>query len=259
VSPPISFKAGTTSTGSGSDPDSRDSSILFRKQKGKAIYVSTDDGDGNWLISYADMMTLLFGFFVMLSAFSTPNAEKVEQLKRATSESLGGKYTRPFEGMSMDISSVLKQISLDRDVNIRETEDGVRLSIKGTLFFNAGSADLRPEAIDLLNRLSDILKIKAQGFRIVVEGHTDDTPIATKFFPSNWELSSARAGSVVRLFESQGFDGHLLRPLGLADKDPLFPNRDSDGKALPKNQAENRRIVIRIQKDLMPSRGSRKP
>ena len=224
---------------------------MFQAKKGNAVYVSNDDGEGNWLISYADMMTLLFGFFVMLSAFSTPNAEKVEQLKRATSESMGGKYTRPFTDLSQNISTVLEQISLDRDVNVRETEDGVRLSIKGTLFFDAGTAELRPEALNLLNRLAEILKTKAKGFRIVVEGHTDDTPIASKLFPSNWELSSARAGS--------GFDGRLLRPLGLADKDPLFPNRDQAGIAIPANQAENRRIVIRIQKDAQPIRGGDHP
>ena len=254
MSPPISFKVGGDSP---PDPNASAGPMLFQKYKGgRAIYVSVDDGDGNWLISYADLMTLLFGFFVMLSAFSTPNAEKVEQLKRATSEGMGGKYIRPLEGMSLDITSVLSQISLDKDVNVRETEDGVRLSIKGTLFFDAGSAELRPEALDLLNRLSDLLKSRAEGLRIVVEGHTDDSPIASKMFPSNWELSSARAGSVVRLLESKGFDGRLLRPLGLADKDPLFPNRDADGKALPANQAENRRIVIRIQKDIHSARGS---
>ncbi len=260
MSPRLPFRTpGTSGPGSPEVADTSEPPLLFHNQKNKAVYVSNDDGDGNWLISYADLMTLLFGFFVMISSFSKPNADQVEKLKRATSESLGGKYVRPFEDVSQKVTEILAQISLDRDVNVRETEDGVRLSVKGTLFFDAGSAVLRPEATDLLNRLSDIIQAKAKGFRIVVEGHTDDTPISTAAFPSNWELSSARAGSVVRLFESKGIDGRLLRPLGLADKDPLYPNRDADGKPLPANQAENRRIVIRIQRDLQPARGAEGP
>jgi chemotaxis protein MotB len=197
-------------------------------------------------------MTLLFGFFVMLSAFSTPSGEKLEQLKRAASESLGGRYTRPYEDLSAKVSSVLQDYALEKDTRVRETEDGLRVTIRGTVFFDSGSADLRPEAKALLGKLADVLLEKAADHRIVVEGHTDDEPIASPRFPSNWELSASRASVVVRLLEERGFDGRLLRPLGLADKEPLAPNRDSEGRPLPENQAENRRIVLRIQKNLIP-------
>jgi len=80
---------------------------------------------------------------------------------------------------------------------------------------------------------------------VIVEGHTDDIPIVTPKYPSNWELSSARASTVVRLLESAGFDHSDLRPVGLADTEPLVPNR-----GLAANRALNRRIVIRVQKQL---------
>lgn len=221
----------------------------------KTIVVSNDDGEGNWLVSYADMMTLLFGFFVILSSMSTPNAEKIEQLKQATSESMGGTYQKPFSQLTNTVQSLLKDIGLQNEVSVAQTEEGVTITSKGTLFFDSGAADLLPPAEAMLNRLTEVLAKQAKDFRIIVEGHTDDSPIRSKFFPSNWELSSARAGTVVRLLESKGLPGANLRPVGLADKEPLVPNRNKDGLPIAENQAENRRIVIRLQRNFAPSRG----
>jgi len=238
---------------SAENPEAPQEHIPFsRRNSRRAVYVQVDDGEGNWLVSYADLMTLLFGFFVMLSAFSTPSGEKLEKLKRAAAESLGGRYTRPYQDLSQNISAVLTDYKLEKDTKVRETEEGLRVTIRGTVFFDSGSADLRPQARALLGKLADVLKERAPDYRIVVEGHTDDSPISSPLYPSNWELSSARAGVVVRLLESRGFDGKLLRPLGMSDKEPLAPNRGANGEALPANQAENRRIVIRIQKNLIP-------
>lgn len=216
----------------------------------KTVVVSHDDGEGNWLVSYADMMTLLFGFFVILSSMSTPSAEKVEKIKKATAESMGGAYTKPFEDLSKSIDHVLKDIKLDKEVSVIETEDGVKITSTGKLFFDSGSSELRAEALELMDGLSAVLVKQAQGFRIIVEGHTDDVPIASKLFPSNWQLSSARAGRIVQLLESKGFKRENLRPLGLADTEPLRPNRTAEGTPIAANQAENRRIVIRLQKNL---------
>ena len=216
----------------------------------KTVAVSHDDGEGNWLVSYADMMTLLFGFFVILSSMSTPNAEKIEKLKKATSESMGGAYKKPFEELSKSITGVLQEINLDKEVTVVETEDGVKITSKGKLFFDSGSAELRTEALLLMDNLSALLVRQALGFRIIVEGHTDDVPINTQFFPSNWQLSSARAGTIVQLLESKGFKREDMRPLGLADTEPLVPNRTPSGEPIPANQAENRRIVIRLQRTM---------
>ncbi len=214
----------------------------------RAIVVKEDDGEGNWLVSYADLMTLLFGFFVLLSAFSTPDAGKLEQLKQATSEYLGTKYTKPFEQLESDVRNVVSDINLDQEIAITQDAEGVKITSKGTVFFDSGSAQLKPSAQQLMENLAKILAEKSQGFRIIVEGHTDDVPIATKQFPSNWELSSARAGSVVRLLESKGIPSDMLRPVGLAHTEPVLPNRTPAGESIPKNQAENRRIVIQIRK-----------
>lgn len=209
-----------------------------------------EEGEGNWLVAYADMMTLLFGFFVILSAFSTPNAEKVEQLKKGTSESLGGKYVKPYQDLSSGLAKRLEAIDLDKDVEIMETEQGVTLTSRGALFFDSGSAELKPIAQTLMTNVAEVLVEKAQGFRLVVEGHTDNSPIASKLYPSNWELSSARAATVVRLLEKKGISSSDLRPIGLSDTESIVPNTDSRGLPIAGNQAKNRRIVIKIIKKI---------
>ena len=242
-------------------PDGKDPLIEPAKRpervRTRTILVQNDDGEGNWLVSYADMMTLLMGFFVMVSAFSTPDAAKFEAMKQQTAKAMGGKYTKPFKELSSSLRDILKEFKLDKDVTVEETLNGVTITSKGTLFFESGSADLKPQAAQVMAQLSDILMVRAKGFRVVVEGHTDDVPVLSKQFPSNWELSSSRAGTVVRLLESKGFPRADVRPMGLADTEPLLPNRTPSGDSIPSNQAENRRIVIHIQKQL-PKRMGKK-
>ncbi|MEO5666972.1 MAG: flagellar motor protein MotB [Bdellovibrionota bacterium] len=211
-----------------------------------------EEGEGNWLVAYADMMTLLFGFFVILSAFSTPNAQKIEELKRETSKALGGKYVKPYGDLTDGLRKTLKEVNLDKDVVIEETEEGVTLTSRGALFFDSGSAVMKPQAQNLMEHVAVVLAKEAKGFRIVVEGHTDNVPMVSRDFPSNWELSSIRAGSVVRLLEGSGISRQFLRPVGLADTEPVAPNSPG-GIPNATNQAINRRIVVKILKQL-PSR-----
>jgi chemotaxis protein MotB len=223
----------------------------YKKRKIKTEEVFIDDGDGNWLVSYADMMTLLFGFFLMISVFSVPNSKMLEEFKQKTSESMGGKYVRPFKELSSGLKQIMKDIDVEKEVSVEETYEGVTVVSKGTLFFDSGSATLKPEAALLMEKLSQVLVTEAKDFRIIVEGHTDDNPIYSKEFASNWELSSTRAGQIIRLLEARGFPRINLRPVGLADTEPVLPNRDASGHPIPENQAENRRIVVRIQKQLL--------
>lgn len=228
----------------------------MKKLKIQKRIIYQDDGEGNWLISYADMMTLLFGFFVLLAAFSTPDPKKMEKLKQATAESMGVEYIKPFEELSKNLKQLLSDANLANDVTIQETTDGIEINSKGTLFFKSGSAKLNPKAEQILEKITDLLVTKTKGFRIIVEGHTDDTPIVSNQFPSNWELSSTRAGTVVRLLESKGFPHADLRPVGLSDTDPLVKiNSRAPASELHQARAKNRRIVIRIQKKL-PKRTS---
>jgi flagellar motor protein MotB len=121
--------------------------------------------------------------------------------------------------------------------------------ISSSAFFGSGSADLSESGKSILRDVAMELKSNQyEQYHIVVEGHTDDTPIATVRFSSNWELSTARAAAVVHFFLDQGLPAQKLHAAGYADTRPKVPNRDADGNAIPENQAQNRRVVIRLEK-----------
>jgi chemotaxis protein MotB len=116
-------------------------------------------------------------------------------------------------------------------------------------FFDPGSASLSEQGKAILEGvLPRLTAAVAEGYRIKVEGHTDDTPIDTAQYPSNWELSTARAAAVVHFFLAAGVPAERLRAIGYADTDPEAPNRDAAGNPIPANQAQNRRVVIKLEK-----------
>lgn len=123
------------------------------------------------------------------------------------------------------------------------------LEISSATFFDSGSATLVKSGADILHDVA--LRLKSDAFKdyqITVEGHTDDTPIRTVQFLSNWELSTARASAVVQYFLEQGIPAHRLRAAGYADTFPKMPNRDALGNPVAENRALNRRVVIKLEK-----------
>lgn len=123
------------------------------------------------------------------------------------------------------------------------------LEISSAAFFDSGSAALSKSGESILRDVTvDLKSEKLKDYQITVEGHTDDTPINTSRFPSNWELSTARASAVVHFFLDQGIPALKLRAAGYADTFPKAPNRDAYGSAIPENQTQNRRVVIKMEK-----------
>lgn len=205
-----------------------------------------DDGDGNWIMSYADMMTLLVGFFALLYSFSQVDKAMFEKVREAVSKQFGGRFETPFEDLDEALKSIVMKADLRDKVQIDKDASGISIVFQGSVFFDSGSTELRQEALPTFNLIIDALKHKASGFPIFVEGHTDNSPIQTPQFPSNWELSGARAARVVRLFEEHGFERELLSAQGFSDTRPLLPNNAPDGSPIAENQARNRRVVIRV-------------
>jgi flagellar motor protein MotB len=123
------------------------------------------------------------------------------------------------------------------------------LEMSSSAFFDSGSAKLSDNGKSILRELAEELRSdRYEGYQVTVEGHTDDTPISTRQFSSNWELSTARAAVVVRFFLDRSIPAQKLRAAGYADTYPKVPNRDANGKAIPENQAQNRRVVIKLEK-----------
>jgi chemotaxis protein MotB len=206
----------------------------------------SEDGESLWLLSYSDMMTLLFGFFVLLMSFSKIDIEAFEKVKKETTTLFGGEYQKPFQQMKTELKDKVALSGLNDKAVFDELEKGLTITFRGSVFFESGSAELKPEAIEMLKQVIPIVKRQNSKFNVVVEGHTDDNPISSDKFPSNWELSSHRASAVLRLFEENGFEKKHLRAIGFADTLPVLPNRDDSNQAIAENQSQNRRIVLKL-------------
>ena len=153
--------------------------------------------------------------------------------------------TRPFA--QSEIVDILKS---QGRADIEQKGDRITtLEISSAAFFDSGSAALSKAGESILRDVAvDLKSDKLKDYQITVEGHTDDTPINTPRFPSNWELSTARASAVVHFFLDQGIPALKLRAAGYADTFPKAPNRDANGNAIPENQTQNRRVVIKMEK-----------
>ncbi len=202
-----------------------------------------------WLISYADLMTLLVGFFVILLSFSSVDQEKLEEVKKSVSKEFGGKYEKPYEDIANKVKEALDKAGAGDKIVIKTTNEGVEISFLGPVFFATGSADIKDEALKLLDSLLETIKKEASDFNYVVEGHTDDVPLAGGGpYKNNWELSSIRACRVLAYFFQFGFDKSQLTAIGYGETKPLLVNRDSQGNAITENQSQNRRVIVRLVK-----------
>jgi len=150
----------------------------------------------------------------------------------------------------MEIVARLKLQGGDGLAHLEKKNDSLTtLEMSSGAFFAVGSAVLSEAGKEILRGVAANIKSDAyQGYQATVEGHTDDSPINTPQFPSNWELSTARAAAVVRFLLEQGVLPQKLRAAGYADTFPVAPNRDAAGRPIADNQARNRRVVIKLEK-----------
>lgn len=132
----------------------------------------------------------------------------------------------------------------ENEVAVIPRDNGVALNLRGAAFFDLASADIKPAGLPLLREIAATLA--GTPYKVIVEGHTDNLPIESWLYPSNWELSSARASRVARLLIDQGVPKDHMRVEGLADTQPISPNDDPSGRPIPENQAKNRRVVILV-------------
>lgn len=254
-----------------------------------------------WVISYADFITLLFAFFVVMYSISSVNEGKYkvlsdslvtvfhaqsrtidpvtvgEQQLRATNDQLiqlpvpgefpaRDDYKYTVEGVFDDVevrslkqgemrdneidrlsklseqmATTLEQQIKSGEVEIKSNGEWIEVNIQASVLFPSGSAVLQPEAQTILGNLALVLKDSTNP--VHVEGYTDNVPIETPQFPSNWELSAARAASVVRLFQEQKLDPARLAAVGYAEFHPVADNKTEEGRA------RNRRISLVISKN----------
>lgn len=213
---------------------------------------------GSWLTTYSDMVTLLLAFFVLLFAFSSIDEGKFSSVINAFQNYLGvlqqgqsfleSPAPLPYDYSDLgnqqlvelfqQMTDYIEQTGME-GVELELQERGLIVRFAEQVFFDLGQATLKPNALEILDSLADQLRDLPNPLR--VEGHTDDWPIRTSTFPSNWELSVHRATSVVRyLIEEEGFDPQMLSVAGYAEYRPIRPNDTVQNRAL------NRRVDIVI-------------
>lgn len=213
------------------------------------IFSHQDTGDEEpWLITYSDMMSLLLTFFILMFSISTIDPVKLEQIGNSVGQALGGAKPKPTEHFSIKeiydkVVDVIEQEQLKGVIEVETSSRGVSIKIPSEISFASGKADLDPRIFPILNKLA--LMIAQSKFPIAIEGHTDNVPIKSDVFPSNWELSSARAAQVVRYFVGLGLPSDRFRAIGYADTRPRASGKTiEEANQTEEQRAQNRRVEI---------------
>jgi chemotaxis protein MotB len=265
--------------------------MASRRHKKRSHHEEEHENEERWLVSFADMMTLLFCLFMVLFAISSVNTSKFEELAKSLQDAFSGKVvsggkaimttgssdqieqsqaTPPLPSL-MPVTQIAEGQTATRDqselkrraqqeeqdlqalrkrIQALAKQEGVSANVKVTVrrrglvielltdrvFFDSGAALVKPHAQRLLVKIAHIIAGE-QKHPVVVEGHTDSAPIATAQFPSNWELSGARAGAVVRTFERSGVNGKRMSTHGFGSQVPAASNSTAAGRS------RNRRVV----------------
>lgn len=205
--------------------------------------------DQEWLLTYSDMITLLLAFFAMLIAVSTVDLNLWEQMKQGLRSEISKQENvrTPLAEVKQDLDSLLAVEKTQGLVDITLDREGIKLFFTSSSFYSSGEANLLPTGEEIIDKVTQAMNaLDFYKFNVDVEGHTDNVPISTPIFPSNWELSVARASGVVKYFVQEGIEGERLKASGYADTKPVVPHVDDNGRNIIENRALNRRIVVRI-------------
>lgn len=200
----------------------------------------------SWLLPYIDMVTLLLTVMVVMLAYQQwgPDIEgqprEPQPVQRAAArpapQPVDGGWTPVENGVGSEFRELIERERLGDLVDLQVEHSRVKLQIRDSILFPLGEAELATPGLLVLDKIVPILE--RHEFRISIEGHTDSLPIRTPRFPSNWELSSARAATVLRYLAQRGIDPARLRAVGYADTLPRASNDSTDGRAA------NRRVSM---------------
>jgi len=231
-----------------------------------------DDGSGDWILTYADMVTLLLCFFVLLFAMSSVKEETFEQLVKSLTraigkqnvpeagtreglmmqnlpaekeidavDELGGLVQKEIQEIETKVREFIMFNNLQGQVKVEKEELGILITLSDLVLFPTGKAKMTSVGLEIMEKLYEIIKQFPQ-YYIRIKGHTDNVPISTAKFESNWELSANRACEVVRFLIERGINPKMLSAEGYAKYHPVATNDNPEGRA------KNRRVEIKIER-----------
>ena len=211
-----------------------------------------------WLETYADMITLLMAFFVILLSLSSKNKKEADYVREGIAKGLNRSIAEQFTAAevsetrsfdkpklpTMDKTSFLNTLA---DVTMNYKDDGAEMVFEEDILFVPGSNYLRGDAGTVINAASRYLKqLRSGEHRIIVEGHTDTVSSKPEGYDSKWEYTAQRALALRDLLEEEGVEPEMLSIAAFAGSKPRKPNLDAEGTPIPQNNRLNRRLVIRI-------------
>jgi len=206
------------------------------------------DSDSNWLISLSDLLSLLLVFFIMFFAMTKGSGanEKTRSAEGRSHVQTIAELDRmagvPGDMIRDELKSGMNDLALGDDISILGTNREIIITIKENVTFRPGEADMMGSVRPVLDNIAGIIH-KYPYYQADIIGHTDNVPINTSLYPSNWELSVARATSVLKyLINNHSIDSSRLSIKGSADQEPVAPNDT------PENRAQNRRVEIRLKR-----------
>ncbi len=236
-----------------------------------------NDGEklDRWLVSYADFITLLFAFFVVMFAVSNINEDKLEEvtssmieafnttprsldpiqvgnINRSPSDKIietnmlkqdgsGEQAVSSLKSLASKMETAMMDLINLEEITVRKTDQWLEIEINTSILFDSGSSSLVVTSQPILQKIAKILAPHPNP--INVEGFTDNIPISTRAFPSNWELSAARAASVVHIFSKEGIEPSRMSAIGYGEFRPIASNDIQDGRR------KNRRVVVAVLAD----------
>ncbi|MBL7179977.1 MAG: flagellar motor protein MotB [Pseudomonadota bacterium] len=230
--------------------------------------IEEEEDQRGWLVTYADLMTLLLVFFILMYAISSLNLEKFKRVVSSIQVSLGEKRP-PVELLEIvetpagtnqkvslaylsglrsreqkilnDIDDMIEEKKMGQHIVAHLSKGKIHIQIRGKVLFESGSAELNNDAKPILEKIAKIIKDYGE-YSVNIKGHTDNTPISTVQFASNWELSAIRSTTVLKSLIDGGIDPTRLTATGYGDFLPLVPNDSADNRAI------NRRVEFVLEK-----------
>lgn len=224
-------------------------------------------GAPEWMATYGDMVTLLLCFFVLLFSFATLDVQKFKAIAQSMNGSLGvldsgmtvsmeplvnafpadspNEEVEEFSSLYEEMNEYIEENNLQKSIVLILNERGLLVRFMDNVLFDSGKADLTPKAREIIDKVAEIIRQNDKNVR--VEGHTDNIPINTFRFPSNWELSTTRAVNVVKyLIEECSIEAIRLSASGYADQHPIDDNKTPEGR---QNNRRVDMVILRAEKE----------
>ena len=232
------------------------------------------EGEAGWITTFSDMMSLLLTFFILLFSISSVETVKFKQILESIQSALGvenvpeagtreglemvnieaqsktdavdefgGMVKKELNKIKSSVEEFIEKNQLNGHVSVKVDDRGAVITISDFVLFPEGSATFTPSAKPILKKMTPLLK--QFPYLVRVEGHTDNLPISNSKYPSNWELSAARAAGIVRFYVRNGIDPHRLVAVGYAEFRPIADN------STPEGREKNRRVeIVYVREDV---------